>query len=307
MTMAAYAPALRYGFVYEDLNDPATLFGLSVWDVLGSIPKMPFRVIPRTVWALCLLVGHGAPTPYHIVSLLVHLLNGGLLYVLLGGWAGVVAAGVWWLHPLQVESVAYISSLPDAMAATGILAALALSRRWPWAAWFGIVFAVMSKESAVMAYALIPLWMIYTDNPPSRAWWTVWGGFGLASLVMAFWGLGGSALLGGWVYTMTQVALVGQYLSLVLVPVGLTIDHDYASATPLIGLLVTLAALALLRWSLSRFLVLWIALSFLPRLLFGYGDGMHEHHWSIAMIGIAIICGHLIAQPIARPAFVETR
>ncbi len=297
MTLAAYGPSLSYGFVYEDLNDPATFFGLTVGDVLGSFYKMPFRILPRLVDAVCLAIGGGAPLPYHVASLAVHSLNGLLVYAVLGGWAGVVAAGLWWLHPLQVESVAYISALPDAMAAMGILGALALSRRWPWTAWLGLVFAVCSKDTAVVAYALIPLWLIMNGRPPSRAFWYGWFYCGAFSILFALGHLGSASRFSGFSMTSTlrQFAVLGQYLALVVWPVGLTIDHDYAAATPLVGALVAGAMLVALGWSRSRFLALWIVLAFLPRLLFAYGDGMHEHHWPIALIGIALVCGESLA------------
>lgn len=309
MALAAYAPSLRYGFVYEDLNDPDTFFHLSVGDVIRSAPKMPFRIIPRTIWAACLQIGHGSPAPYHAVSIAVHLLNGVLLYALLGGWAGVIAAGVLWLHPLQVESVAYISSLPDALAATGVLIALIAAARWPWAVWVGLAFAVLSKESGIVAAALIPLWAVCTGKRWSRAVWATWAAFGALWAVIVIWRLAEEDALAhlSSAYTLTQIAIVGQFTQLVCLPVGLTIDHDYAHATPVIGLFTLALGAALCYWRDLRFAVLWIGLSFLPRLLFQYGDGMHEHHWSVAMIGVALASGQFFARPSALPAFAEAR
>ncbi len=291
-TFAAYAPALGYGFVYEDLNDRDTF--LTAQNLNYAFTEHSFfRLMPRLVWSLCLKIGGGNPAPYHAASLLAHALNGWLIYALLGGWAGVIAAGILWLHPLQVESAVYISALPDALAATGILLALLAASRWPWATWLGLAFAVLSKESAIVAYALIPLWVVMMRQRWPKALWASWGVLGAicGAFVLLKLGRDQTFALSG-AYTLTQIAILGQYVGRLLLPIGLTIDHDYAGASALLGVGVLTVSAVLLRWTYSRLVVAWFGLSFLPRLIFRYGDGMHEHHWSVAIVGLAIGCGY---------------
>jgi tetratricopeptide (TPR) repeat protein len=72
--------------------------------------------------------------PAHVVSLLLHVMNALLLYVLLARatgrpWPAVFAAGLFALHPTHVESVAWIAERKDVLStAFWLLAALAYVR-----------------------------------------------------------------------------------------------------------------------------------------------------------------------------------
>ena len=116
-TIFAYRPAWNGGFVWDDdfyvtknrlLTAPDGL--RRIWFSLES-PSQYFPLtytsfrIERTLWGL-------KPTGYHWVNILLHTANALLLWRLLavlkvpGGW---LAAGIFALHPVQVESVAWIT------------------------------------------------------------------------------------------------------------------------------------------------------------------------------------------------------
>src|ERR1035438_1010755 len=74
------------------------------------------------------------PYGYHIVNLLIHATNTGLVYVVLfrllalAGWerakrqrAAIIGAAVFLVHPLATESVSYISGRSESLAALFIL------------------------------------------------------------------------------------------------------------------------------------------------------------------------------------------
>ena len=116
-TIFAYRPAWNGGFVWDDdfyvtknhlLTAPDGL--RRIWFSLESpsqyfpLTYTSFRV-ERSLWGL-------KPTGYHLVNILLHTANALLLWRLLavlkvpGGW---LAAAIFALHPVQVESVAWIT------------------------------------------------------------------------------------------------------------------------------------------------------------------------------------------------------
>jgi len=75
-----------------------------------------------------------APGPHHLVNVGLHALNALLAFLLLAAWLGSGAAGflgaaAFALHPLRVESVAWIAERKDVLCATFLLVALLLYLR----------------------------------------------------------------------------------------------------------------------------------------------------------------------------------
>lgn len=116
-TIIAYSPALNGGFIWDDdrylTNNPLLTApdGLRrIWFSLDS-PSQYFPLtytsfkIERAFWGL-------QPFGYHLTNIFIHIANALLLWRLLarlnlpGAW---LAAGIFALHPVQVESVAWIT------------------------------------------------------------------------------------------------------------------------------------------------------------------------------------------------------
>lgn len=92
--------------------------------------------------------------PFHLVSLLVHLINVGLLGHLLRQTrvpqtVAAVAMFAFACHPLVVEPVAWVTALKDLLVASGMLLALLGSRRG-WSAVPGALLAFASKPTSVL-------------------------------------------------------------------------------------------------------------------------------------------------------------
>ena len=142
VTGLVYLPSLRGDSVYDDHRfvrlNPAVTDGVaisryftepdtqSVDDSFGGL----YRPIRTLSFRAVALVSKG-PRGQRIAGLLVHLLNGFLLWVLLkrllgdGPWyPPLLGALAFLLHPLATESVAWISSRGDLLAMTGILGGL---------------------------------------------------------------------------------------------------------------------------------------------------------------------------------------
>jgi tetratricopeptide (TPR) repeat protein len=115
--IAAYMPAIRGGFIWDDetyvvenklLTEPDGLY--RIWFTADS-PSQYFPLVYTTfrfehkLWGL-------NPLGFHIVNLLLHIANSLLLWLLLfrlGIPAAWLAASIFALHPVQVESAAWIT------------------------------------------------------------------------------------------------------------------------------------------------------------------------------------------------------
>jgi tetratricopeptide (TPR) repeat protein len=120
LTIVVYIPALRGGFIWDDDNhfvrNPAMLSveGLKrIWSSLAVSRYYPLTLttfwVERRLWGL-------DPLPYHAVNIALQAANAVLLWMLLrrlrvaGAW---FAAALWAVHPVGVESVAWVTELKN--------------------------------------------------------------------------------------------------------------------------------------------------------------------------------------------------
>ena len=132
LTLAAYAPALDAGFVWDDdeyVTANATLRTVAglrrIWLEPGAVPQY-YPVTFTSFWLEYRLWGL-APLGYHLVNVVLHGLNAVLLWLVLvrlrvpGAW---FAAAVFALHPMQVESVAWITERKNVLSGLFAFAAV---------------------------------------------------------------------------------------------------------------------------------------------------------------------------------------
>ncbi|MCH7870261.1 MAG: O-GlcNAc transferase, partial [Planctomycetes bacterium] len=131
-TIAAYGPALQGGFIWDD-NDHVThntavqnpSGPADIWRRLGATPQY-YPLVFTSFWIEHALWGLN-PFGYHLNNVLLHLLNAFLLWRVLlrlsipAAW---LAAAVFALHPLQVESAAWITERKNILSAVFYLGAL---------------------------------------------------------------------------------------------------------------------------------------------------------------------------------------
>ena len=205
-TLLAYQPAWHGGFLWDD-NGHVTkavlrpLGGLwRIWFVPGATQQF-YPVVHSAFWLQFHLWGLD-PTGYHIVNILLHAVSAALLVAILRRLrvpGAVLAGAIFALHPVQVESVAWITELKNTMSGVFYFAAALVYLRFdadrrPAAYWGALglfVLALFSKSvtGTLPAALVIVFWwqrgtIAWTrDVRPLVPWFAV----GLAAGVMTMW------------------------------------------------------------------------------------------------------------------------
>lgn len=315
VTLAVYGPVRHYGFVYEDTNAASENPSVTM--------QQPIQ-IDRARWlsALSHRLDYWAfgpsPVSFHVTNVALHLWNG--LFVALivwrlwpeSTWLGGLAAGIFLLHPIQTEAVAYVASRSELLAA-----ALALPAFWLHlgaAQWWRsvaivvlIAFAVCAKESIAM---IVPLLVLTDVLLHQRIAWRRWAWclvpIGLMAVSVLLFDHRTTSSLGTFWFAATQASAFWRYLAMVLVPLGQTVDHDYE----LVAGGWHVLAMAMLVWSAllvgllmlsdwhRRFLLMvaWAPLYLSPRFVMRIPEILNEHQMYVPMVGISICLALLIER-----------
>jgi tetratricopeptide (TPR) repeat protein len=164
-----YFPVWHAGFVWDDdahLTANRCIVGpLGFKEIWTTAEANYFPLVLTHLWVLHAIFGLN-PLPYHLATLVLHIVNAILLWQVLrrlgvrGAWLG---AAFWALHPVQVESVAWISELKNTQSGVFFLLAVwffaawvqadpsAPRRKWRYGLALGCgVLAILSKPSTVM-------------------------------------------------------------------------------------------------------------------------------------------------------------
>lgn len=184
LTLLAYAPAVNLDFIWDDdfyVTENQTLRDLDglrrIWSEPGATPQY-YPLVHTTFWIEYQL-WQLKPAGYHVVNVLFHAATAVLWWRLLmmmgipGAW---LAAAVFAVHPVHVESVAWITERKNVL--SGVLyvaAAIAYlrfsgvredltwgDRRWRWyaAALLAFAGALLSKSvtATLPAAVVMVLW-----------------------------------------------------------------------------------------------------------------------------------------------------
>ncbi len=138
LVMIVYFPTLGNGFIWDDdahvLNNVALRSGdglYSMWFKWGAIPQY-YPLVHTTLWAEYQLWGF-QPVGYHLVNMLMQAACAILLWRVLlrlnvpGAW---LAAAIFAVHPVCVESVAWVSELKNLQSAALALGSILVYLRY---------------------------------------------------------------------------------------------------------------------------------------------------------------------------------
>jgi tetratricopeptide (TPR) repeat protein len=192
LALAAYVPVVRAGFVWDDsflIVDNPNMHGLAgllrAWTEPASVRYPWYPLTTTTFWLEYQLVGARA-LAYHVTNVILHAANAVLLFRLVralgipGAW---LAAALFAVHPIHVESVAWITERKNVLAGFFLLLCLhsfvraadlrdvLVSRapphrwrdRWLCAALGWFVLAMLSKTAVAPAPGalLVLIWLAH--------------------------------------------------------------------------------------------------------------------------------------------------
>ena len=301
---------------------------------LDLVPRLlRSRSLLFTTFSLNYLVAAQDVWGYHLVNLFFHLLNGILLFIIarellarvwadqrLVYWYAVLAAGFFLVHPVQTESVTYISSRSELMSTffyllafmifvkvserhIGFLLSVAIS--------FVAYVGLLTKETVISIPAVLFLYdYLFISKTNFRELFGRWRFY--ATFV-----IGGAAVsvylllvplrdavgslpghLSPFSYFLTQLHVIVRYVGLVVFPVRLNLDYDIIPSVSFLEPVVLGSALVLLlllaaAWILRRrepivsFSILWFFLTLAPTSSFvPILDVMFEHRLYLPMAGL---------------------
>jgi tetratricopeptide (TPR) repeat protein len=274
----AYAPAMRGPFLFDDAFLPFTVSTLSQQSLSGWLHSQR-PLLMATYWMSAQL----SPDDtwwFHFMNVAIHATASGLAFFIvrrLLQWAAVeeskrnllagVAAGLFLLHPVQSEAVAYLAGRSESLSVMLAFAAFTvfLYRRQAAATWgtaaavfvlFGAALAAKEQTIALPAlFLLTDYWWNGFSFRGIRANWRIYAPMAAAGLagVWFFRGLITHATTAGfglkeftwYQYFFTQCRALWVYIGLFLFPAHLSADWEFAISRTVLdkGAIAGLAAL----------------------------------------------------------------
>jgi protein O-mannosyl-transferase len=347
VALQLYSPAIDGRFLFDDISLP---FHKDIaHEPLRAWMSTVRPLLMFTYWVNYSLSGM-ASDAYHLTNVAIHIFNVCLVFLVLlrifnwTGWTGkesrlgaLVGAAIFLVHPLQTESVSYIAGRSESLAASFALASYAvfLYRRAPAISWlesgavlllFGL--AVATKENAVALAGVFLLTDLFWPGDGWRA--QLWRNrrlYGLmapcvlAALVAVSRVLANSPSAGfsipgvtWYQYGFTQARAIFVYIRLFLLPVGQSVDHDFALSHSITehGAIFFLAALALLagaaiawrrQFRLEAFgLLMFLTLLAPTSSIVPISDSLVERRMYLPILGLILIASGIIRRAKPRPA-----
>ena len=338
LAFEVYGPALGGPFVMDDVYLP---LGQPNAGKLALILWLVGRPALGLTYYLNFLISGQRPAPYHITNVLLHWGTALVVFFILrmalrersgrNDLIAAIGAGVFLLHPLQTEAVAYVAGRSDVLCTLFAYGALALFLRYRQPAiGFGAVAAVLglsllallSKQQAVAIPAvLILIDLLWNEGSAVESLKRNIRLHGLlvagaiAGAVWVFTVLGRDTTAGLRVpgitpveYFLTQCRAFWYYVRLFVLPVGQNLDPDFPISRGVLdhGAAAGLAGIAALAagaiwlgrsWPLaSAGILIFLALlaptsSFIPII-----DPVAERRVYFPMIGLLLVLADLLRR-----------
>ena len=338
-----YGRSLSYDFVYDDVSQIVKNPRITAWSYLPSYfseqlwAGIQSASYYRPMLLLWMRTNHFLfglnPVGWHAASVLLHVGATALAFALArrmlqSAHAALVAAAIFMLHPLQVESVVWLSAANEALAAIFIFASYlfflksreqASSRkRGLLLSWMTFALALLTKETAVIVPAMIVLFAFFYPVDSRRRLTPAFAAAIPYALILAGYLVIRKLVLAQVspselrtdpltaLFTMPSVALL--YLEHLFVPWKLAMLYDtrYVEhlssagfAVPIV-LLMALAATAIWLWRKTRSAaiaigLLWIpvhvAIPLLTLPFFRNVDLSHDRYLYVPSFGFALLIG----------------
>jgi len=137
----AYAQAFRADFIWDDeshlTQNPCVVGPLGLKEIWTTTQAVYYPLVLTTFWALHKFSGLN-PLPYHLLNISFHVASAILLWRILqvlrvrGEWLG---AALWALHPVMVQSVAWVTELKNTQSCVFYLLSILFFLKWEDQGW----------------------------------------------------------------------------------------------------------------------------------------------------------------------------
>src|SRR2546422_1287419 len=342
--IGAYWNSLHAPFVFDDIDsverNRLVHFANRYYNQFSAYPS------PRSLLFLTFAFNNWLngqnPFGYHIVNLVLHILNGLIVFAiarriynasnsqpspgasrpLVAAKAyALIAAAFFLVHPIQTESVTYISSRSELLATSAYLGGLlsfvlipvqkigffsSLLTLFFLVLGFGFKETVVTLPAGILLYdylfvakanvrALVLRWRFYVSFVALGAAGSYWLLRDEFKIVKSF---GGP--LQAWHYFLTQFRVILRYIRLLVLPSGLNLDYDFPVSTSLLEPRTFLSVLAILilvfvawRWRRTQplycFSILWFFVTLSPTSSFiPIPDVIFEHRVYLPLVGVCL-------------------
>jgi tetratricopeptide (TPR) repeat protein len=176
-----YARTLGFSFVYDDTSQIAQNPTIRSWSYLpqyfsqhiwgySNVWTNLYRPVFLIYLRICHVLFGLDPAGWHAFAVFVHLLNICLVFFVVrkllrdnDNWIALLAAAIFAVHPVQLETVAWVSGMTDSLTTVSLLVGLWCYLEWrstertKWLALCVIFFALalLTKESGAVLLLLI--------------------------------------------------------------------------------------------------------------------------------------------------------
>jgi protein O-mannosyl-transferase len=355
LAFLVYIPTLGFHFVYDDIpqiiQNPAIhawrysphYFTAHAWAEL--YPNVNGNYY-RPLFLLWFRLNHAMfgldPKGWHLTTVLCHVAATYMVFALVrrlaaGRWTAFTTATLFALHPVHIESVAWVSGVTDPLMAIFLIGSFIAylsyreDPRWGRLILSLILFAMglLEKETAVVLGPLVFAYAwLYAEGRSWSSWFTIalrqFAGFFGLTIVYLFLrshilhGLSHSVTPLSWkTMALTEPSIVWLYFRHLLMPVGLSglyglpyVTHLNSAAfvvpSVLLVMLILIAA-----WCISRlhdvrlalFACCWIVLPIIPVLFlraYAEGDIAHDRYLYIPSIGFVLLVSLFLEEITSR-------
>jgi protein O-mannosyl-transferase len=164
----AYAQVFGAGFIWDDeshlTRNPCVIGPLGLKEIWTTAQAVYYPLVLTTFWVLHKFVGLN-PFPYHLLNVLLHATSAVLLWRVLqllkirGAWLG---AALWALHPVMVQSVAWITELKNTQSCLFYLLSILFFLKWDEAPRITRISRIEKKEEAFPNHSRNPCYPWFT-------------------------------------------------------------------------------------------------------------------------------------------------